>query len=57
MPKVGGEISTLSVPARQKARVSRSIASSLPRPTSTASAGTPYSAASRARSAAGCGSG
>ena len=41
MPKVGGQMTTLSVPARQKARTSRSIASSLPRPTSTWLAGTP----------------
>ena len=35
MPKVGGQTMTLSVPARQNTRTSRSMASSLPRPTST----------------------
>ena len=57
MPKVGGWIRIASSPARQNARTSRSIASSLPRPTSSCSRRTPYSAASVSTSAAGCGSG
>ena len=32
MPKVGGQITMLSTPARQKIRISRSMASSLPAP-------------------------
>jgi cytochrome d ubiquinol oxidase subunit II len=44
-------------PARQKARTSRSIASSLPRPTSTWAAGTSYRLAIRSTNARGCGSG
>jgi hypothetical protein len=51
MPKVGGAISTASTPARQKARTSRSMASSLPRPTAVATGRTPYKAASAARAA------
>jgi hypothetical protein len=41
MPNVGTAIATLSTPARQNSRVSQSIASSLPRPSSRFSAGTP----------------
>jgi len=40
MPKVGGQHTTLSLPGRQKARTSRSMASSLPRLTSTSSGST-----------------
>ena len=57
MPKHGGAISTASRPARQNARTSRSMPSSLPRVTSSCPARTPYSAARRSRSASGCGSG
>ena len=57
MPKVGGWIRIASCPARQNARTSRSIASSLPRPASNCSRRTPYKRASTSTSAVGCGSG
>src|SRR6266702_8283524 len=57
IPKVGGQITTLSSPARQNPRTSRSIASSLPRPTRPDSGLTSYSDARRSTSARGCGSG
>ncbi len=57
MPNVGGQTMTLSFCARQKMRHSRSMASSLPRPTSNCDGGTPYSDASPCTSAGGCGSG
>ena len=41
MPKVGGQMTTLSTPARQKPRTSRSMDSSLPRPGSSCCSGTP----------------
>ena len=41
MPKVGGQRITLSTPARQNARTTRSMDSSLPRPGRRFSAGTP----------------
>ena len=59
MPNIGGVTSTTSSrPARQKARTSRSIASSLPRPTSSCRGSQPYRRGEALRaSASGCGSG
>ena len=57
MPKVGGQTITVSMRAAQNARVRRSIASSLPRPTRTCSGATPHAAAKAANSSGGCGCG
>jgi hypothetical protein len=57
MPNTGGVAITASTPGRHSARTTRSMPSSLPRPTSTRADGTSYNAASASTSAAGCGSG
>ena len=57
MPKVGGQTTTESCPATQNTRVTRSMASSLPRPTSTCDGSIPHAPDKAFRSPGGCGCG